>query len=172
MPREEFAGRFTTVYFDTVEEKQYWETVAGEYGISLSKLVFEGLELLRKRKETSPRPDLLRENEVLKEELAKVRRELVLQAGLIEKYESELYKVRHARFQLVDPVEEESRRFDLDLIALLKSSRKTLDSGAILAILKVDPRDLEATRLVRNQLDALQRHGLVAENSHGWRWKK
>ena len=49
---------------------------------------------------------------------------------------------------------------------------KVLDSKALLASLKIDPGDLATTRLVRNQLESLQRYGLAKENSSGWMWIK
>ena len=66
MPPKAFAGRYISVYLDTREEKTFWEEKAKEHGTTLSKLVFEGLETLRTRIESKPRPDLLKENELLK----------------------------------------------------------------------------------------------------------
>jgi len=172
MPPKEFVGRYISVYFDTREEKTFWEEKAKEHGTSLSKLVFEGLEALRMKIDNNPRPDLLKENESLKEKIAKTEREIRLQANLIEKYESELYRVQHAGFKELTPAGEGMRSYDLNLIHLLKSSKKVLDSKALLASLKIDPGDLATTRLVRNQLESLQRYGLAKENSSGWMWIK
>ena len=172
MPPKEFVGRYISVYFDTREEKTFWEEKAKEHGTSLSKLVFEGLEALRMKIDNNPRPDLLKENESLKEKIAKTEREIRLQANLIEKYESELYRVQHAGFKELTPAGEGMRSYDLNLINLLKSSKKVLDSKTLLASLKIDPSDLATTRLVRNQLESLQRYGLAKENSSGWMWIK
>lgn len=172
MPPKAFVGRYISVYFDTREEKTFWEEKAREHGTTLSKLVFEGLETLRTKIETKPRPDLLKENESLKEKIARTEREIHLQANLIEKYESELYRARYAGFQEITPKGEGQRAYDLNLIQLLKSSKKTLDSKALLASLKIDPQDMAATRLVRNQLEALQRYGLAKQDSSGWKWMK
>jgi hypothetical protein len=172
MPPKQFVGRYISVYFDTREEKTFWEEKAKEHGTTLSKLVFEGLEALRVKIDSNPRPDLLKENESLKEKIAKTEREIRLQANLIEKYESELYRVQHAGFKELTPAGEGMRSYDLNLISLLKSNKKTLDSKALLDALKIDPGDLTTTRLVRNQLEALQRYGLVKEDCQGWRWIK
>ena len=172
MPPKQFVGRYISVYFDTREEKTFWEEKAKEHGTTLSKLVFEGLETLRTKIESKPRPDLLKENESLKEKIAKIEREIRLQTNLIEKYESELYRVQHAGFKELTPAGEGMRSYDLNLIQLLKSSKKVLDSKTLLVSLKIDPSDLAATRLVRNQLEALQRYGLAKENSSGWTWTK
>lgn len=172
MPPKQYVGRYISVYFNTCEEKTFWEEKAKEHGTTLSKLVFEGLETLRTKIESKPRPDLLKENESLKEIIARTEREIRLQANLIEKYESELYRVQHAGFQELTPQGEGMRSYDLNLIQLLKSSKKVLDSKTLLTSLKIDPGDLAATRLVRNQLEALQRYGLAKENSCGWMWIK
>jgi len=172
MPPKQYAGRYISVYFNSQEEKTFWEEKAEAHGTTLSKLVFEGLEALRTKIESNPRPDLLRENESLKEKIAKIEREIRLQANLIEKYESELYRVQHAGFKELTPAGEGMRSYDLNLIQLLKSSKKVLDSKTLLVSLKIDPQDLAATRLVRNQLEALQRYGLAKENSSGWKWIK
>jgi hypothetical protein len=172
MPPKAFIGRYISVYFDTREEKEFWEEKAKEHGTTLSKLVFEGLETLRTKMESKPRTDLLKENEFLKEKIAKIEREMRLQANLIEKYESDLYRVQHAGFQELTPTGEGMRSYDLNLIQLLKSSKKALDSKTLLTSLKINSSDLAATRLVRNQLEALQRYGLAKENSSGWMWIK
>jgi len=172
MPPKQYVGRYISVYFNSREEKTFWEEKAEAHGTTLSKLVFEGLEALRTKIESNPRPDLLRENESLKEKIAKIEREIRLQANLIEKYESELYRVQHAGFKELTPAGEGMRSYDLNLIQLLKSSKKVLDSKTLLVSLKIDPQDLAATRLVRNQLEALQRYGLAKENSSGWKWIK
>jgi hypothetical protein len=172
MPREEYVGRYASVYFASPEDMQHWEKIAKDRGMRLSSLMMAGLECLQKNIDSAPGPNLIKENEMLKAEIAGLKRELRLLTELIEKYESELYKARHAAFQDITPQAEGSRSFDLELIQILKSSRNPMDSGALLAALRIDPGDMEAVRLVRNQLAALDRYNLVTDTSHGWRWKK
>jgi hypothetical protein len=172
MPREEFEGRFITVYFPSPAEKQHWEAIAQVHGTTLSKLALVALQYLKDSENHRPRPDVLRENESLKEDLSKARRELALQGSMLEKYEAELYRARYAAFQEPSPMGESSRSYDLSLIAFLKAAKRPVDSGQIFAHLQIDPGDREAVRLVRNQLEALERYGLVNQDSHGWRWKK
>jgi hypothetical protein len=38
--------------------------------------------------------------------------------------------------------------------------------------LGIDPGETEAVKLVNNQLESLQRFGLVKETNQGWRWIK
>lgn len=169
MPRPEYKDRYASYYFDTKEEKLFWEKFAKERGTSLSNLIPEALAALRDRDSSLPRPDLLKENELMKEELRKASRELKLKDSLIQKYESELYKAQQSEFQEVTPEGEVSRRYDLSLVKLLKSG-KTYDSQAILTNLGIDPSEGEIVRLIWNQLEALQKYGLVHETRFGWKW--
>jgi hypothetical protein len=169
MPRPKYKDRYASYYFDTKEEKLFWEKFAKERGTSLSNLIPEALAALRDRDSSLPRPDLLKENELMKEELRKASRELKLKDSLIQKYESELYKTQQSEFQEVTPEGEVSRRYDLSLVKLLKSG-KTYDSQAILTNLGIDPNDGKIVRLIWNQLEALQKYELVHETQFGWKW--
>lgn len=171
MPRDEYKNRYASVYFGTQEEKLFWEKFAQERGTTLSNLIFEGLSSLRDRETATPRPDLIKENEALRDELRQVRSELKLKSELLRRYEDENYKLRFADFESVDP-RSGSRKFDAELIKLLKRNKKTLNSSGILDALGIDSRDMQAVKLIRNQLESLLRFGLVTENSSGWRWAK
>lgn len=171
MPREEYRNRYASVYFSTKEEKQFWDSFAQERGTTLSNLIFEGLSSIRDREASSPRPDLIKENDVLRDELRRLRSELKLKSELLRRYEDENYKLRFSDFESVDP-KDGSRKFDAELIKLLKASKKTFNSSDILEALEIDPRDIQSAKLVRNQLESLERFGLIAENSYGWRWIK
>jgi hypothetical protein len=63
-----------------------------------------------------------------------------------------------------------SRRFDIELIKLLKGNKKTFNSSDILDALGINSRDIQAAKLIKNQLESLLRFGLVTENPSGWRW--
>lgn len=172
MPRPEFAGRFTTLYFSTPDEMQHWKELAAAHNVALPDLIVAALEHLEKSFDATPRPDIAKEAESLKAEVLRLKRDLRLQNDLIEKYEAELYRARHIAFEEVDPGSPVARPFDMELIQALKVSHRPMDSGAILAALQIDPSDMAAVRLVRNQLGTLARYGLVAESSHGWSWKR
>jgi hypothetical protein len=171
MPREEYRNRYTSVYFGTQEEKLFWEKFAQERGTTLSNLIFEGLSSLRDKETAKPRPDLIKENEDLRDELRQVRSEIKLKSELLHRYEDENYKLRFANFESVDP-HSGSRKFDVELIKLLKGKNKTFNSGDILDALGIDSHDIQSVKLVRNHLESLLRFGLVTENSSGWRWSK
>jgi hypothetical protein len=169
MPRDEYRDRYASVYFGTQDEKLFWEKFAQERGTTLSNLIFEGLSSLRDRETSKPHPDLIKDNETLRDELRQVRSELKLKSELLRRYEDENYKLRFADFESVNP-QSGSRKFDVELIKLLKGNKKTLHSSDILDALGIDSRDMEAVKLIRNQLESLLSFGLVTENSSGWRW--
>ena len=166
MPREEFKNRYLSAYFSTEREKIFWENFAKEKGTTLSKLVIEGLAMLRDKDLVNPRPDLIKENDALKTELKKIKYELKITSELLRKYETEVYKARHAGFKALNIKESEFRRYDLDLVKLLKSG-KTFNSEELLESLHIDPNDIEASSLVWNQLAALETFGLVVETRLG-----
>lgn len=172
MPRPEFAGRFLTLYFSTSDEMDHWKELAAAHEVSLPDLITAALEHLEKSFDATPKPDIAKEAEGLKAEVVRLKRDLRLQNDLIEKYEAELYRARHVAFEAISPSGQGGRSFDVELIQALKSSLRPMDSGAVLAALQIDPGDMAAVRLVRNQLDALARYGLISESSHGWSWRR
>jgi hypothetical protein len=114
---------------------------------------------------------LIKENKALRDELRQVRSELKLKSELMRRYEDENYNLRFANFESVDQ-QSGSRRFDVELIKLLKENKKTLHSSDILDVLGIDSLDMQAVKPIRNQLESLLSFGLVTENSSGWRWVK
>lgn len=172
MPRPEFAGRFTTLYFSTCDEMNHWKELASAHEVTLPDLITAALEHLEKSFDAAPRPDIAKEADNLKAEVLRLKRDLRLQNDLIEKYEAELYRARHVAFEEISPSGQGGRSFDMELIQALKGSHRPMDSGAVLAALQIDPSDTTTVRLVRNQLEALARYGLISESSHGWSWRR
>jgi len=93
--------------------------------------------------------------------------ELKLKSLPLERQETELYKLRFESFG--NERETGTRAMDVELVKILKRGR-TLSGNEILKELNIDPRDSEAVKLVRNQLDTLQRYGLARETQRGWQW--
>ena len=105
-----------------------------------------------------------------KEEAQKLRTKLKMKTMLLEKLDADVYKARYASFHEVE-MAEGTRRHDQELIKILQRG-KALEGFAILKELGVDPGETEAVKLVNNQLESLQRFGLVKETAQGWRWIK
>jgi hypothetical protein len=170
--RPEYKYRYIINYFSSVEERQFWVNYAKERDIPLNKLMLQALALLKNRESEALKPTIsTKEIIAIKEENRLLQKDLKQKTELLNRYEAELYKIRHAGFSEVQPSGQGSRQYDMALIALLKRS-KSLDGPAILSSLGIDPSDVEAHRLVWNQLESLQGYGLVEETKLGWRWIK
>jgi hypothetical protein len=163
--------RYTTIYFPSEEDKKRWEELAKEARVPLSKFIYEMAEKSLDDGKEAPRSELVRELSETKEEAQKLRSDLKIKNMLLEKLEGEVYKTRYASFSDVDS-DSGKRRYDEDLIAILKGRNRAIDGYALIKELGVDPRDSEAVKLVSNQLESLRRFGLVEETGDGWRWKR
>lgn len=159
--------RYVNVYLPSKDDKERWEAVAKEKGLTLSKFIFGTVESVISADEEKPRYELVQELSDLKEAVQKLSSELKMKNLLLEKLEAEVYKARFSNFGDADG--EGIRRHDEELIVILKNG-KALDGNAILRKLGIEPRDSEAVKLVSNQLETLSKFGLVRETSVGWRW--
>ena len=162
--------RYIDVYLPTEAAKHEWEEDAKKAGLPLSKFVFVAVEAFRSAKDETPRYEIVKGLADAKEEAQKLRSELKMKTLLLEKLETDVYKAQYANFQEVE-MGEGTRRHDHDLIKILRSG-KALDGYAILKELAVDPGETQAVKLVNNQLESLQRFGLVKETAQGWKWIK
>ena len=163
-------ARYTVIYLPSEEAKHEWEEEAKKAGVSLSKYVYETIESSRAKKDEIPRSDLVKELSEAKDEAQKLQNELRMKNLLLEKLQTDVYKARHEGFKEVG-IPEGTRPYDKELIKLLRRG-KILEGYTILNELGIDPRDSEAVKLVNNQLEALQRFGLVEETAGGWKWIK
>jgi hypothetical protein len=162
--------RYIDVYLPSKKAKTEWEEDAKKLGLPLSKFVFEEVEAFRASKDETPRYEMVKELAEAKEEAQKLRTELKMKTMLLEKLETDVYKVRYADFHEIE-MAEGTRRHDQELIKILQRG-KALEGYALLKELGVDPGETEVVKLVNNQLESLQRFGLVEETAIGWRWIK
>jgi hypothetical protein len=163
-------ARYVDVYLPSENAKHEWEEEAKKAGLPLSKFIFSAVEAFRAAKDEAPRSEMVKELAEAKEQAQKLRSELKMKTLLLEKLEVDVYKARYASFQEVE-MAEGTRRHDQELIKILQRG-KSLEGYAILKELDVDPGETEAVKLVNNQLESLQRFGLVKETAQGWRWIK
>jgi vacuolar-type H+-ATPase subunit I/STV1 len=163
-------ARYVDVYLPSEAAKQQWEEDAKKAGLPLSKFVFEAVEAFRATKDETPRYEMVKELAEAKEETQKLRGELKMKTLLLEKLEADVYKARYDSFKEVE-MGEGTRRHDQELIKILQRG-KALEGYSILKELGIDPDETEAVKLVNNQLESLQRFGLVKETASGWKWLK
>jgi hypothetical protein len=166
MAREIYKGRQFTVYFLTPEDLEEWSEEAQANGASLNKYI---LEMAQRGRE-----DRREHSTILTEELGKLKvennrlqDENKLLSMLREKYENELFKLRHSVFLLDDF--QGKRSFAKELQGILKQGGHWT-GHELLEALKIDPRDSEAVRIAHSQLKLLQDYGIVREEAKGWCW--
>ncbi|MDD1740206.1 MAG: hypothetical protein LUQ30_05185 [Methanothrix sp.] len=135
-------SRYVYLYLPSAADKARWESLAKEAGVPLSKFVIEVFE------------------GALAEETQK---KIVL-----EKYENELKRYRNQAF--LENKFEGTRKYSKDLLAILKRGI-TVDSYKLLEELGIDPSDTEVVKAISNQLEDLERYGLVTSTQRGWRYQ-
>jgi hypothetical protein len=163
----EFKNRHCDVYFPSEKDLERWENIAKQTGISLSKFIYETVELHLDGEQARPRSDMAKELAQLREEIRKLRDELKLKSLVLEKYETELFKLRHENF--IHPDFQGKRQFSEELVELLQRGG-TWNGQQILEALSIDPKNSDIVRIVSKQLGTLQDFGLIKEEPHGWKW--
>ena len=168
MPRKDYKGRYGTVYFNTEEEFSRWEKLAQSKGVTFSSLAREALNQIEEKKEA--RPDLLQKCSDLEDKIGQLQTELRLKTTLLDRMEKDVFKLQNSSFSDID-FRDGSRLYFLPLIKLLKDGRVHRAEDIFYA-LNIDVRDIEACRLIQNQIVALAKYGLVTEGPTGWRWSE
>jgi hypothetical protein len=167
MPRSRYADRIATIYFPGPEERKEWAKDAKDAGYSLSQYILEMVSLSRNAQKSQPTYFSSKDIEEVRKENRMLKRDNQEKALLLEHYETELFKARNKAYLAVDS--DEAQDYDARLVELLRKG-KTVDSYRILTGLSIDPRDSDATKIVKNQLEELRSFGLVKETPAGWRW--
>lgn len=167
MPPKQYVDRSLTLYFPSAEYRNEWAEKALSARMPLSTWIFSMVE--EKLAEANrPRLELRQEVEANREELAALRRAVRDKDAVLEKYETELYNLKHGGFQSYPDIPGKGR-WDKGLIRLLQNGR-TWRNQALLDAMGIDPKNYEAMKILSHQLQALQDMGLVVEEQSGWRW--
>lgn len=118
--------------------------------------------------EFRPRRELTRELDEMRKEIKALRDDVRQKSIVIERYESELKRLRSEFF--VDISFEGSRKYSKELIEILKN-KGSIDSSKLLEYLDIDPMDSDLVKAVSNQLEAFESYGLIETTPKGWRWR-
>ena len=174
---ETIKERAIWVYLPSLEQKERWQKLADQSGVSLSKWVIETVEeAIRpvEEREWKPRKEIEEEIEGLKKEVSNLHSELRQQRTIRENLEKEIRKYRAEPF--LAPEFEGVRRYDKELIQVLRSTRsldgkpKALTDIEILTRLNIEASEEEAVKAVSAQLTNLEAYGIVKSTPKGWRW--
>ena len=167
MPRPRYKDRIATIYFPGPEERKEWAKDAEKAGYSLSQYILEMVSKSRSAQTCPPSHTSSKDIEDVRKENRILKRDNHEKDLLLEHYETELFKSRNKAYLAINS--EEAQEYDSRLVELLRNG-KTVDSYRILTGLSIDPRDSEATKIIKNQLEELRGFGLVKETPAGWRW--
>jgi hypothetical protein len=169
MSRPEYYDRHIDVYTPTASDKRRWGKLAEDAGIQLSKWIYETVELHLDEEQPNSRLDVIGELAQLREDKNKLRDELKLKSLLIEKYETELFKLRHNAFDQPELIGK--FKFNSDLVDIIRQGGVWSDQD-LLKSMHIDQNDIDAMKILSRQLEELQAFGLVESGSRGWRWIK
>ena len=134
---------------------------------SLSLIELRILSGEMKERNDLSRLELVKRLKKVEDELNGFTKENRMLKRLVENQEIELKRYRSEPFLAKDF--EGTRRYDQDLIDLLKKGRSQ-SSEEILARLGIDRTNVELVKALSNQLEVLEAYGLVAYSGRGWRW--
>jgi hypothetical protein len=162
MTKEDYAGKTSEIYFNSVDQKKKYCDVAHAKKCTFSKYV---LQLLEKDSlppvESVPTAGELQTLRERNRELQKSNRDL---AQELEVQEQELQRLRNEAFLQSSG----EAALDEDLLLLLQAG--PIHSPKLLEMLKINPSDAQTVRAITRQLEVLEATGFIARGPRGWRW--
>jgi|APFre7841882654_1041346.scaffolds.fasta_scaffold05806_6 hypothetical protein len=165
MADPKYRGLRKEVILPSIEFSEKWETRRKAAGLSMSSWIFETIEASEDYNPVhiTDAKDL----EAIREENRTLRKELDNAKRDAERATTELFKLRNSIFL------NNQGQFQLEL-RIIEALRNggTWSDRELLKELEVDPRDVDAIKLVTIQLQHLQDYNLVEESPYGWKWKK
>lgn len=168
MPGKEYNGRTVQVIFPSSHFFHKWKDKAKSLKVPLSRWIFETVETSFITDADKPDPVLVRDQVTLKDEARVLRRQLSEKEMIIERLETENFKLKHDSFLRDLPGE---KVYSDKLIKVLRSGG-TWSSRDLLAEMAISVDDIKIMQIITNQLYALQDFDLVREsnNGKGWTW--
>ena len=159
------------MYLPSTQQKERWEDSAHKQGVSVPKFVTEHVEdSLRKEEDSNyqSREELLREIRKLNDQLDRIGKEKRILEIAIDRLEEEVRRYRSQPF--LDDTFTGVRKYQRELVDLLKARTTTLSSEELLLHLGIQPSEYDAVKAVSKQLENLEAYGLVKSSPKGWRW--
>lgn len=166
MPLEKYRGRRWEIYFPSEIFLEKWKERAKASRMPLSKWIFETIES-HMDEDTTTVQDLTMDQEALRDQNRKLRRDLENAEAELERQRTELFKLRNEA--LLQPVPQGVVQLNERLVDILKSGG-TWSSHGLLKELDINSNDVEAIQIVTHQLQMLQDFNLVIEGPRGWKW--
>lgn len=169
MPSENYAKKSILVTFPTTTECREWQDAAAKTGLPYSKYILEMARRGREAETNRPGPEAAADLATIRAENTRLLTTVSELRALYERAEAEIFIQRHRVFTgpLVG-----SQQPSEKLIAVLKSAVRPMPSEDLMRSLSISPQDMEALKVLKGQLEALQGFGLLQETPMGWRWIK
>ncbi len=159
-------GKCLSLYLPSEKDLEIWKDSANSFGAPLSKYIYEMVE--RGRQSEQERLSALpRKFDEIQQENHNLRRELRHKTLLLEKMETDLFKLRHEAF--TSTAIRGLVNFSEDLVKFLQKGGIWNDQD-ILKELNIDPKDGDVIKIVARQLEELEKFGLVKRGQKGWKW--
>jgi hypothetical protein len=165
MADPKYRGLRKEIILPSIEFSKKWDRRAKAAGLTLSSFIFETVEA---SEDYDPKTrEVAIDIEAIREENRTLRRERDAAQRELERQRTELFKLQNAAFLNRDG------QFLLEK-KIIESLKKggTWSDRELLKELEVDPKDIDAIRLLTIQLNRLQDYGLVQESVIGWKWLK
>ena len=169
---ETIKQRAIYVYLPSHEMVERWKSLAKKSGTSISKFVAEHVENSLRQEEDDnyqTRSSLIEGFRTLNETLGEKEKRIRHLELLVEKLEEDLRRYRAQLF--TDQSFTGVRQYDRKLIDILREPGPH-DSDAILSRLGINIREKESVKAISQQLENLERYGLVRSTSKGWTWQE
>ena len=162
--------RAVFVYLPSMQQKDRWKTLAKQQGTSVSKFVIEHVENSLQQADPAykSRGDLWNEVSELREQLDKALQTNRVLEIAIERLEAEVRRYRAQPF--LDDSFTGIRRYQKELIEVLRTARRPVESTELLSRLGIELTEHEAVQAISKQLEYLEDYGLVQSSPKGWKW--
>lgn len=158
------------VYIPSFEMREDWKRRAEDYK-SMSQFVIEhvqnSLALQDEDLQIQPRSEIITENQQLKENIQKLKKQNELLTSYAENLEKE--NKRYRAEKLTGSFELDINEYDINLINLLRSRGKVSEDD-LYKELKLDPNDQKMISAVQKQLEFLEQTKAVLYEKGYWVW--
>ena len=169
--KEPIVKRTINVYLPSIATANRWKSTAKASSMTISKWIQEHVENSLKDEWTDgsgPRRKLQKEIDRLQMELKSTKHLIETLQNIDEKLDQVVQREQIVRF--IPPDADGHYRYDRKLIDLFMQ-RNFLPFTEILGLLKIQPDEVDVVKGIDEQLNELDRIGLIKKEHDGWRWR-
>ncbi len=165
MASQKYRPKILEIYASSEDEAKKIREVADSAGLTTSKFVLNAVRPhIYGVEDPLPRSSLVEESSQLRDEVRRLREDSRARDILLERYETELRKIRDDAF--LAPQGETA--LDSELLQILRKG--PIHEHRLLDALKIGNDNGKAIQAISRQLSFLEASGLIAKGPNGWRW--